>query len=80
MKLEWLGTSSWPSCLTYLDNGVVFVGSKYGDSMLVKLHAEKGIHVYMHIGREWRWCCGKSVAVCIMRRYIYILFSLFFVG
>ena len=32
LKLENLGRTSAPSTLTYLDNGVVFVGSCSGDS------------------------------------------------
>ena len=28
-------------CLTYLDNGVVFIGSALGDSQLVKVHCTK---------------------------------------
>ena len=30
-----------PPTLRYLDNGVVFIGSKYGDSQLMKLSAER---------------------------------------
>lgn len=30
--------TSIAECLTYLDNGVVFVGSRLGDSQLVKVH------------------------------------------
>ena len=41
MHVEALGTTSIPSCLSYLDNGVVFVGSCYGDSMLVKLEESR---------------------------------------
>ncbi|XP_003389315.1 PREDICTED: DNA damage-binding protein 1-like [Amphimedon queenslandica] len=37
MKLEVLGEISIPHTLSYLDNGVVFVGSTKGDSQLVKL-------------------------------------------
>lgn len=33
-----LGEISTPECLTYLDNGVVFVGSRLGDSQLIKLN------------------------------------------
>jgi DNA damage-binding protein 1 len=47
LKLEWLGVTSWPSCLTYLDNGVVYVGSRMGDPMLVRLNAEKGASAHI---------------------------------
>ncbi len=36
LKVEPLGRTSAPSTLTYLDNGVVFVGSSGGDSQLVR--------------------------------------------
>lgn len=37
-KVELLGEISIPECITYLDNGVVYVGSRLGDSQLVKLN------------------------------------------
>mmetsp|Transcript_40860 Transcript_40860/g.102893 ORF Transcript_40860/g.102893 Transcript_40860/m.102893 type:complete len:1012 (-) Transcript_40860:694-3729(-) len=40
LKLEPLGKTSIPSSISYLDNGVVFVGSAFGDSQLIRLHAE----------------------------------------
>jgi len=40
LRLERLGRVSLPSCLCYLDNGVVFVGSAGGDSQLVRLCSE----------------------------------------
>jgi DNA damage-binding protein 1 len=41
MKLELLGETSCASTISYLDNGVVFIGSTYGDSQLIKLQADK---------------------------------------
>lgn len=40
LKLEFLGEITIPDCMTYLDNGVVYVGSRLGDSQLVRLNAE----------------------------------------
>ncbi|KAI1309419.1 DNA damage-binding protein 1 [Halotydeus destructor] len=40
VKLEHLGETTIPESLTYLDNGVVYVGSRLGDSQLVKLLTE----------------------------------------
>ncbi|KAF7990593.1 hypothetical protein HCN44_000398 [Aphidius gifuensis] len=37
LKVELLGEVSIPECITYLDNGVIFVGSRLGDSQLIKL-------------------------------------------
>jgi DNA damage-binding protein 1 len=38
LKLEALGETSAAATLSYLDTGVVFVGSAWGDSQLVRLH------------------------------------------
>nr|XP_015195097.1 PREDICTED: DNA damage-binding protein 1 [Lepisosteus oculatus] len=40
LRVELLGETSIAECLTYLDNGVVFVGSRLGDSQLVKLNVD----------------------------------------
>lgn len=37
LKVELLGETSIPECIVYLDNGVVFVGSRFGDSVLIRL-------------------------------------------
>lgn len=39
LHLELLGRTSQASTITYLDTGVVFVGSSFGDSQLIKLHS-----------------------------------------
>jgi DNA damage-binding protein 1 len=41
IKLEYLGEISIPETMTYLDNGVVYVGSRMGNSQLVRLHTDK---------------------------------------
>ncbi|KAM0921927.1 hypothetical protein ACQ4PT_006526 [Festuca glaucescens] len=38
LKIEHLGETSIASSISYLDNGVVYVGSRFGDSQLVKLN------------------------------------------
>ncbi|PVD33437.1 hypothetical protein C0Q70_04693 [Pomacea canaliculata] len=40
LKVELLGETTIAECITYLDNGVVFIGSRFGDSQLVKLNVE----------------------------------------
>ncbi len=40
LKLELLGEITIPECMTYLDNGYVYVGSRLGDSQLVRLNVE----------------------------------------
>lgn len=39
--IEALGETSCASSISYLDNGVVFIGSAFGDSQLIKLNPEK---------------------------------------
>ena len=36
LKTEPLGCISAPSTISYLDNGVVYIGSSFGDSQLVR--------------------------------------------
>lgn len=38
--MELVGEISIPECLVYLDNYVVFVGSRFGDSQLIRLSVE----------------------------------------
>jgi DNA damage-binding protein 1 len=40
LKLETLGRTSQAATISYLDSGVVFIGSSYGDSQLIKLHSQ----------------------------------------
>ncbi|KAK3102365.1 hypothetical protein FSP39_010832 [Pinctada imbricata] len=40
LKVELLGETTIAECITYLDNGVVYIGSRLGDSQLVKLTVE----------------------------------------
>ncbi|XP_023326230.1 DNA damage-binding protein 1 [Eurytemora carolleeae] len=44
MKLELLGETSIPETISYLDNGYVYIGSRLGDSQLIKLNAEPDIN------------------------------------
>merc|ERR1712223_2176871 len=40
LKLELLGETTIADCITYLDNGYVYVGSRLGDSQLVRLNVD----------------------------------------
>lgn len=40
MTLEPLGETSIPECITYLDNFIVYIGSKLGDSQLIRITTE----------------------------------------
>ncbi|XP_026675017.1 DNA damage-binding protein 1 isoform X2 [Ceratina calcarata] len=44
LKVELLGEISIPECITYLDNGVIFVGSRLGDSQLIRLSTKVDEH------------------------------------
>ncbi|KAL0918442.1 hypothetical protein M5K25_010451 [Dendrobium thyrsiflorum] len=64
LKIEHLGETSVASSISYLDNAVVYVGSKYGDSQLIKLNLqpdEKGSYVevlekYVNLGPIVDFC------------------------
>lgn len=64
VHLDVLGDTSIASCLSYLDNGVVFVGSTFGDSQLIKLNAERDpqgsyievLDTYVNIGPIVDFC------------------------
>ncbi|XP_022211499.1 DNA damage-binding protein 1 [Drosophila obscura] len=40
IKVEKLGEISIPECITYLDNGFLYIGARHGDSQLVRLSSE----------------------------------------
>ncbi|MFH4976853.1 hypothetical protein AB6A40_003562 [Gnathostoma spinigerum] len=40
IKMEMLGEASIPQCLVYIDNGVAFLGSRFGDSQLIRISEE----------------------------------------
>jgi DNA damage-binding protein 1 len=66
LKVELLGETSIPECLTYLDNGVVYIGSRLGDSQLVKLNAdanERGSYVQI---METFTNLGPIVDMCVV--------------
>ncbi|KAH7654344.1 DNA damage-binding protein 1 [Dioscorea alata] len=64
LKIEELGETSVASTLSYLDNGVVYVGSSYGDSQIIKLNTQpdaKGSYVevcerYVNLGPIVDFC------------------------
>uniref|UniRef100_A0A3Q2ZXQ1 DNA damage-binding protein 1 n=1 Tax=Kryptolebias marmoratus TaxID=37003 RepID=A0A3Q2ZXQ1_KRYMA len=66
LHVELLGETSIAECLTYLDNGVVFVGSRLGDSQLVKLNVdsnEQGSYVTV---METFTNLGPIVDMCVV--------------
>lgn len=60
------GEISIPECITYLDNGVLFIGSRHGDSQLVKLSStanENGSYV---IPMETFTNLGPILDICVV--------------
>ncbi|RWS30639.1 DNA damage-binding protein 1-like protein [Leptotrombidium deliense] len=66
LKLELLGEISIPECITYLDNGVVYVGSRLGDSQLVKLKVEQSEHGSFVEVMETFTNLGPIVDMCVV--------------
>lgn len=61
-----LGETSIPECITYLDNGVLFIGSRHGDSQLVKLNKnvnENGSYV---VPMETFTNLGPIMDICVV--------------
>ncbi|GAV76408.1 CPSF_A domain-containing protein/MMS1_N domain-containing protein [Cephalotus follicularis] len=64
LKIELLGETSIASTISYLDNAVVYVGSSYGDSQLIKLNLQpdaKGSYIevlerYVNLGPIVDFC------------------------
>ncbi|CAI9760069.1 unnamed protein product [Fraxinus pennsylvanica] len=64
LKIELLGETSIASTISYLDSGIVYVGSSYGDSQLIRLNLqpdEKGSYVevmerYVNLGPIVDFC------------------------
>ncbi|KAE8668377.1 DNA damage-binding protein 1 [Hibiscus syriacus] len=64
LKIELLGETSIASTISYLDNAVVFIGSSYGDSQVIKLNPQpdaKGSYVevldrYVNLGPIVDFC------------------------
>ncbi|KAI6206956.1 hypothetical protein M3Y94_00974300 [Aphelenchoides besseyi] len=44
IKIQLLGEISIPECMVYLDNSVVFIGSRLGDSQLIRVLCEPNEH------------------------------------
>ena len=41
LSLEYLGHTTIPHCMSYIDNYVVFIGSIHGDSQLIRMHQDR---------------------------------------
>ncbi|XP_074523134.1 DNA damage-binding protein 1 [Halichoeres trimaculatus] len=66
LHVELLGETSIAECLTYLDNGVVFVGSRLGDSQLVKLSVDSNDQGSFVAVMETFTNLGPIVDMCVV--------------
>uniref|UniRef100_A0A3Q3FQZ7 DNA damage-binding protein 1 n=1 Tax=Labrus bergylta TaxID=56723 RepID=A0A3Q3FQZ7_9LABR len=66
LHVELLGETSIAECLTYLDNGVVFVGSRLGDSQLVKLNVDSNDQGSFVAVMETFTNLGPIVDMCVV--------------
>lgn len=70
LRLEHLGETSCASCISYLDNSYVYIGSDKGDSQLVKLSTVRNemdrsfvevVQTYPHLGPIIDFCIVKGM-------------------
>ena len=66
LKVELLGEISIPECITYLDNGVLFIGSRMGDSQLVKLHSQANENGSYVVPMESFTNLGPILDICVV--------------
>lgn len=66
LKVELLGEISIPECITYLDNGVLFIGSRHGDSQLVKLSSTANDSGSYVVPMETFTNLGPIVDICVV--------------
>ena len=56
LKVELLGETTIAECITYLDNGVVYVGSRLGDSQLIKVYQFLCLQLQVWVSLEFEFC------------------------
>ena len=56
LKVELLGETTIAECITYLDNGVVYVGSRLGDSQLIKVYLFLCLQLQVWVSSEFEFC------------------------
>lgn len=66
LKVELLGEISIPECITYLDNGVLFIGSRHGDSQLVKLSTKPNDSGSYVVPMETFTNLGPILDICVV--------------
>eukprot|EP01080_Neovahlkampfia_damariscottae_P007699 gene7699-12165_t len=53
LKLQEMGKTSISSSISYLDQGFVFIGSRFGDSQLIKLRSKPIDESYVEVIEDW---------------------------
>jgi DNA damage-binding protein 1 len=85
LKLANLGVTSSAKTISYLDSGVVFIGSCFGDSQLIKLHPDKDengsnievLETFTNLGPIQDFCVvdlerqGQGQVVLLVQKYKY---------
>ncbi|KAL7024575.1 hypothetical protein ACKWTF_013111 [Chironomus riparius] len=66
LKVELLGEISIPECITYLDNGVLFIGSRHGDSQLVRLNTVPDEHGAYVVVMDTYTNLGPILDMCVV--------------
>lgn len=66
LKVELLGEISIPECITYLDNGVLYIGSRHGDSQLVKLSSTANKDGSYVVPMETFTNLGPIMDICVV--------------
>ena len=57
LKVELLGETTIAECITYLDNGVVYAGSRLGDSQLIKVYQFLlSLQLQVWVSLEFEFC------------------------
>lgn len=65
IRVELLGDTSIPQCITYLDNRMIFIGSKLGDSQLIKLLEDPQENNYLEVCETYT-NLGPIVDMCLV--------------
>lgn len=65
IRVELLGETSIPQCITYLDNRMIFIGSKLGDSQLIRLLNDPEDNNYLEVCETYT-NLGPIVDMCLV--------------
>ncbi len=61
--MDLLGETSMCEYITYLDNGVTFIGSRFGDSQLIRVDLISFENIYLFFGGEFSFYQNHKMEV-----------------